>query len=106
MTLALLFTLSSESGKGLICLPIHSNAYVTSGSNAGGPFVGNPMLIRQYFNLTSVEILNIINIEIGNSTLEGKEIAVDPSNGYHSIGTGINSSFLGIISAHFYNSFR
>ena len=54
----------------------------------------------------SVEILNIINIEIGNSTLEGKEIAVDPSNGYQSIDTGINSSFLGIISAHFYNSFR
>lgn len=106
MTLALPFILISESGKGLICLPIHGNVCVTSGSNASGPFVGNPALIRQYFNLTSVEILNIINIEIGNSTLEGKEIAVDPSNGYQSIDTGINSSFLGIISAHFYNSFR
>ena len=96
MTLALPFTLISESRKGLICLPIHGNAYVTYGSNVDGPFVGNRGFIRQYF----------INIEIGNSTLEGKEIAIDPSNGYHSIGTGINSSFLGIISAHFYNSFR
>ena len=41
MTLALPFTLISESGKGLICLPSHGNACVTVGSNAGGPFVGN-----------------------------------------------------------------
>jgi hypothetical protein len=54
----------------------------------------------------SVEILNIINTEIGNSTLEGKEIAVDPFNVCQSIDMRINSSFLGIISAHFYNSFR
>jgi len=41
MTLALLFTLSSESGKGLISLPIQGNVYVTFGSNCGGPFFGN-----------------------------------------------------------------
>ena len=41
MTVALPFTLISESGKGLVCLPGHGNVCVTSGSNANGPFIGN-----------------------------------------------------------------
>jgi hypothetical protein len=41
MTLALPFTLISESGKGLICLPSYGNEIVTSGSNAADPSVSN-----------------------------------------------------------------